>query len=153
VPGGDQVRPDRVALDLEAVGERVLPERAAPARERIAAPERVDQHVEAAALLLLDAGDQGCDLVDLRVIDTDRDAPPAGGVDQRGRLLDRLVPPHRRLLTAGRAAGAVDRGAARAQLERDPAACAAGGAGHERHRSGEVPPHAAEAIRARAGTA
>jgi hypothetical protein len=43
-----------VALHLEAVGEVVLPERRVPAREPVAAPDVVDEHVEAAVLVVAD---------------------------------------------------------------------------------------------------
>ena len=93
------------------------------------AEDVVDQHVQG-ALLVVDAGDQGLDLGGDQVVDPHRDPVPAGFVDQRGRLFDGLGPRHLRALIAAGAAGAVDGGAGRAQLDGD---AAAGGPARPRH--------------------
>ena len=57
VPAGDEVGLDGVAQQRDAVGEVVLPERGVPLGEGIAAPDVVDEDVEA-AVVVGDALDQ-----------------------------------------------------------------------------------------------
>ena len=110
---------DAGALDLEAVREVVLPERA-PFRQRVAAPDVVDEHVEPAVLLGGDARDERRDLVagacGRRARRSPR--PPAASTSSAvssivsGRAIGEG-------LLARRAARGVDRRAGGAELDRD----------------------------------
>ena len=140
VVAGDQVRLDREVEQPQAVGEVVLPHRRVPLEQLLAAPDVVDEHVEA-ALLGVDALDERLDLVGLEVVGRDGDAVAAGGRDELGGLLDRLRAVVLRAGGARAAAGAVDGGAGLAERDGDAAAGAAGRAGDERDRAFEVGRH------------
>jgi len=131
-----------VTLHLETVGQRVLPERARPARQRVTAPERVDEQVEPPLLLLLDARHERGHLLDLGVVDTDGDPAATGGVDQLGRLVDALGALHWRRRLARGASRAVDGRTAGAELDGDAASRTPGRARNERDGSFEVSRHA-----------
>ena len=87
----DQVRVDGEPQHPQAAVEVVLPQRRVPLRQVLAAPDVVDQHVEA-VLLGVDALHERLDLHRLEVVDRDGEAPAAGGLDELGGLLDRLRP-------------------------------------------------------------
>ena len=136
--GGDGVRVDGQAQRAQADVQRRLPHRLVPLH-RGGAPDVVDEHVQR-ALLGVDAIDERLDLVGHEVVDRDGDPPPAGGVDQLGRLLDRLRPVHLRALRPCGAPGAVHGGAGRAQLHGDPPPGGPGGAGDEGDPPGQRQP-------------
>ncbi len=125
---GDEMRLDPVAHDPQRVLERVLPHALDPAGERIAAPDVVDEHVEA-AVLGADPVHQRRDVRRIGVVAADGNPGPACGVDPLGGALDRLRSVHLRALLARGAAAAVDGGSERSELDGDRAAAAAGGAG------------------------
>ena len=126
----DQMRVDAEPQHAQAVLEIVLPDRLVPFEELLAAPDVVDEDVEA-ALLGADALDQLPDLVGNEMIDPDGDAGAAGCRDQLRRLLDRFRPRIFGLLLARRPSGDVDRRAGGAQFHRDAAAGAARRAGDQ----------------------
>jgi hypothetical protein len=134
----DQVRVDRQAQQPQPPVEVVLPDRRVPLEQALAAPDVVDQHVEAAALGV-DALHERPDLRRLEVVGGDRDPLAAGRADELGGLVDRLRPVVLRAPPAGAAAAAVDRGAGLAECDGDAAPGAAGGAGHEGHLAGQRP--------------
>jgi hypothetical protein len=124
---GDQMRLDAVAHDPQRVVERVLPHALDPAGERVAAPDVVDQHVQAAVLgpdPVHQRRDVGCS----SVVAADGYPGPARGVDPLRGALDRLRSVHLRAPAAGRAAAAVDSGAERPELDSDRPAATPGGA-------------------------
>ena len=128
----DQVRVDRQAQHSQTVVEAVLPHRRVPLRQLLAAPDVVDQHVEA-ALLGVDALDERLDLRRLQVVDLGRDPGAACGVDELGGLLDRLRPVVLRAPVPRRSTGAVDGRPRLSERDRDAPPGTAGRAGHERH--------------------
>ena len=137
---GDQVGVDRQAQQPQAGVEVVLPHRRVPLGQLLAAPDVVDQHVQA-ALLGVDALHERLDLGRIEVVDRDGDPLAAGGADELGGLLDRLRPVVLRPPLAGAAAGAVDGRAGLAQRDRGAAAGAARRARHERHLAGQRTRH------------
>ena len=126
----DRVRIDRQAQQVQAVIEIRFPDRLVPFDLR-RAEDVVDQDVQP-ALLALDARDERPDLLRIQMVHLDRNAATAGSVDESGGFLDRLGSIHLRALATGRASGAVNRGAACAELNCDPAAGAARRSGHQR---------------------
>ena len=94
----------------------VLPERRVPLGEGVAAPDVVDEDVQATAEAVVDAADQGSHLIGVGVVDACRDACPAGFVDEASRLLDCLAPRHGGAFNGGGATGQVHGGARRAEL-------------------------------------
>lgn len=76
---GDRVRLDGEAQQLEALVEVVFPDRRVPLEERLAAPDVIDEDVEA-ALFVRDAGDQGLDLGRDQMVGGDRDTAASAAV-------------------------------------------------------------------------
>ena len=128
----DEVRVDRQAQEAQAAVEVVLPDRRVPLGQLLAAPDVVDQHVEA-TLLVVDARDEVAHLIGLQVVDRDRDPAAAGGVDELGGLLDRLRPVVLGPVLARGAPGAVDGRARFAQRDGGAAPGTPARARHERH--------------------
>ena len=85
----DQMRIDAKPQQAQAVLEIMVPDRLVPFEQLLAAPDVVDQDVEA-ALLGADALDQLADIVGDEVVDRDGNALAAGRRDKLGRLLDGL---------------------------------------------------------------
>lgn len=112
VVGGDEMGVDRQVEHVQPLRQVVLPHRAVPLDQTIGTPDVVDQDVEA-PLLGPDAGDECRDLVRHQMVDANRDADAAGGLDQFRRLLDRLGPGALGRAVAGGAPGDIDRGARR----------------------------------------
>ena len=81
--------------------------------------------------------DEFLDLLGLKVVDPERLAGAACGVDQRSRPLDRLGPLHvRRAGDVAAASGRVDERSHSRELDGDRATCAAGRSGYECHPAG-----------------
>ncbi len=117
----------------------MLPHRAVPLEEPLAAPDVVHQHVEA-PLLGVDPPDQRLHLRRHQVVRDHGDALPARRRDQLRRLLDGLRPVVLRPAAARTAARHVHRRALRAQLDRDAPARAPRGPGHQGDLAFEGPP-------------
>ena len=111
--------------ELEALRHLEFPEGLAPLDELLAAPDVVDEDVEAPALLGGDSLRERGDLRRVGVVDGDGDAASARGRDQLGRVLDGLGAVHGGARGAGGAAGDVDGGARVAELDGDATAGAA----------------------------
>ncbi len=129
---GDDVGMDGTLEHGEPLVEVELPEAPAPLGERVAAPDVVDQDVEA-ALLVAHPLEERAHLVLPRVVHPGVDAVAAVRGDELRRLFDGLGP----VLAARRPAayapaGAVDRGPGFPQHAGDAAPGAAGGAGDHR---------------------
>ena len=143
VVAGDGVGLDREPQEPESVVEVVLPDRAVPFEEVLAAPDVVDEDVEA-ALLVRDAVDEGADLCGVEVVGGYGDALAAGLGDEVGGVLDGLGAVVLGAPGTGGAAGDVDRGAGRAEFHRDPPARATRRPGDQRdlalQRCGHVRP-------------
>jgi hypothetical protein len=136
VPGRHEVGVDREAEDPQSVGEGVLPHGLVPLREVLAAPDVVDQHVEAAPLGV-GARREPFDLLRDEVVRGHGDPGAARGRHEVGGVLDGLRPVVLAASLAGRSAGDVHRGACRAELHRDAPACTSRRARDQRHPSGE----------------
>ena len=91
VVAGDRVGLDGEPQQPQAVVEVVLPDRAVPLEELLAAPDVVDQDVERGPARR-DAVDQRPDLLGLEVVGRYGDAVAAGRGDQVGGVLDGLRP-------------------------------------------------------------
>gem|GEM_PF-395274 len=115
----------------------MLPERDVPLRQRVTAPDVVDQHVEPAVLLAADPLHQGGDLGLIGVVDAHGDASPAGLGDQFGSFVDRLRSPHRGGVLAGAAPGGVNGRAGGAELDGNAAPGAPRCARHQRDLAGK----------------
>jgi len=126
------VRVDRQAQHPQAAVEVVLPQRHVPLDQLLAAPDVVDEHVEA-ALLGLDPRDERLHLRGDQMVDLDRDPIPARLADELGGLLDRLGAVVLRAPLAGRAPRAVDGRAGLAERDGGAAPRPAGRARDERH--------------------
>src|SRR5690606_34472867 len=102
----------------------MVPDRLVPFEQRLAAPDVVDQNVEA-ALFGADARDEGAYFIGHEVIGRDGDALAAERGHEFGALFDRL----RALVFGGslprRPSGDIDGGAGRAEFRRDAAPGAA----------------------------
>jgi hypothetical protein len=127
----DEVRVDRQAQHPQAAVEVVLPDRRVPLDELLAAPDVVDEQVEA-AVLGLDAAHERLDLRRHEVVDVDGDALATRVGHELGGLLDRLRAVVLRAPLARRAPRAVDRRVGLAERDGRAAAGAAGGARDER---------------------
>jgi hypothetical protein len=121
----------------QAVVEVVLPQRRIPLEQLLAAPDVVDQHVEAVRLRV-DAGHQRGDPGRVEVVDDDGDPAAAGGGHQLRGLLDGLGAAVLGGAPGGAAAGAPDGRAGRAEGHGDAAPGAAGGPGDQRDGAGQV---------------
>ena len=88
---GDQVRVDGQAQQPQPGGEVVLPERRVPLEQPLAAPDVVDEQVEA-PVLGVDPLHERLDGGRLEMVDRDRDPEAARGGHELGGLLDRLGP-------------------------------------------------------------
>ena len=112
--------------------EIVLPQLLVPLGVAVAAEDVVDEDVEA-SLLLVDPGDELGHLVRLEMVDAERSALSAGGLDQLARLLDRLGTVHvGRPVRSAAASGGVDECACARELDGDRAAGSARRAGDQR---------------------
>ncbi|MGX1365474.1 hypothetical protein RKD19_000833 [Streptomyces canus] len=131
VVAGDRVRVDREPEQPEAVFEVVLPHRGVPPEEVLAAPDVVDEDVEA-VLLVADAVDERADLGRVQVVGGYGDAVAAGRGDEVDGVLDGLGAVVVGAAGAGAASGDVDGGARRPQFHGDPAARSPGGSGDQR---------------------
>ncbi len=136
----DQVRVDRQAEHPEAVLEVVLPDRLVPLEQALAAPDVVDEHVQA-AVLGVDAPDELRDLCWLEMVDRDGDPHAPGVADELGGLLDRLGPVVLRAPLPRRAAGAVHDRPCLPERDGRPTPGTTGCARNERHLSGERTRH------------
>ncbi|MDQ0835333.1 hypothetical protein QF032_007177 [Streptomyces achromogenes] len=122
---GDGVGLDGEPQHPQSVVQVVLPDGGVPLEELLAAPDVVDQDVEA-ALLVRDALDKGPHLRRVEVVGGYGDAPAAGLGDQVGGVLYGLGAVVLGAPLAGGAPGHVDGGAGRAQLHGDAPAGAPG---------------------------
>ena len=118
VVGGDQVRLDGEAQQLQPIREIMLPDRLVPLEQVLAPPDVVDQDVERAALAA-DARDKCLHFAGDQMVDADRDRLAAELGDQRSGLLDRLAAPDLRRTALGAAPGHVDGRSGGAELDRD----------------------------------
>src|SRR5580704_3667069 len=107
-----------------------VPEGLAEFGERVAAPDVVDEDVEA-MVAALDQRDQLFHLRGIGVIDTDRNAAAAGGCDEFGGFFDGFGAAGSAAAFAGTAAGAENGGAGFAEGDGDAASGAASGSGVE----------------------
>ena len=117
----DDVGVDGQAQDAQASVEIVLPQLGVPAGEVIAAPDVVDEDVEA-SLLGLDARHQPLHLRRVEVVADDGDGRPSGLGGPSGRLFDRLGPIDLRSTVLAAAPGGVDERPGGGQLDREGAA-------------------------------
>src|SRR5262245_12051513 len=116
---GDDVCIDRESEYVQAVLERVFPNRYVPFGELFSAPDVVNKNIES-PLLTIDALDQRLHLRRIQMIDLDRDRAPTFLFDQGRRLLDRLRSIHLGALRRRRAPGAINSSARCAKLNRNP---------------------------------
>lgn len=131
VVAGDGVGLHGEPQQSESLVEVVLPDGAVPVEEHLAAPDVVDQDVEA-ALFAGHAVDERGDLGGVEVVGGYGDAVAARLGDEVGGVLDGLGAVVLRAPGAGAAAGDVDGGAGRAQFDGDAASGAAGRSGDQR---------------------
>ena len=138
VAAGDDVGVDGPLEEGLPLRDREFPEGRSPLGERIAAPDVVDQDVEAAGIRA-DAREERCNLFLDRVVRLYRDpAAPLGGDPFRG-FLDRLGSSGRGGLSPDTASRAVDAGPRGPEHPCDPASGATGGAGHQSYLVPEGP--------------
>ena len=132
VTARDDMTEDGALEQLHAPGRGQRPERRSPLRQRVAAPDVVDQNVQP-TLFVADAGEELPDLGLNGVVGAYGD-PPATlrGHHLRG-LLDGLGPPGSRGAAPDAAPGAVHGGPRRTQHAGDAAAGAARRAGDDGH--------------------
>ncbi|GLZ48172.1 hypothetical protein Acsp06_43570 [Actinomycetospora sp. NBRC 106375] len=128
--GGGEVGVHCEVQHPHAVVEVVLPHGLVPPDELLAAPDVVDQHVEA-PLVAVDPLDESADLVVDEVVDRDGDAHTAGSLDELRGLLDRLGAVVLRAAPTSAAPGDVDRGTRSPELDRDPSPPSSGRPGDE----------------------
>ncbi len=132
--GGDDVGVDGLLEHLEAVGEIDFPEGLAPFGERVAAPDVIDEDVEA-VMLALDARYDSLHFGGDGVIDANGNAAASCGGDEGGGFFDGFA--QARGIRAfcgtfdGAAPGAVYGGSGLAESNRDAASRAASGSGDE----------------------
>src|SRR5580700_8437723 len=121
---------NRLTEHPQAVVEVGVPEGLAEFGESVAAPDVVDEDVEA-VVAALDQRDQLFHLRGIGVIDADGNAVAAGGSDELGGFLDGFGAAGSTAVFAGTAAGAVNGGAGFAERDGDAASGAASGSGDE----------------------
>ncbi len=122
-PVGDQVA-DQGLVEIGAHAGKVdLPELSGPVDHGIAAPDAVDQHVQASGFAA-DALGQRRDLVLAGVIDPHRERPAAGRLDQGDGLVDGLGAIHAPRMADRAAPRAIDQGPGLAERARDAPASA-----------------------------
>ncbi len=120
VVAGDGVGLDGQPQQSQPLVEVVLPDGLVPLEEVLAAPDVVDEDVEA-VLFPGDPVHERPDLRGVQVVGGVGDAVPAGLGDQPRGLLDGLGPVVLRAAGAGGAPGDVDGGAGRAEFDGDAA--------------------------------
>ncbi len=148
VMAGDGVGLHREAQQPQSLVEVVLPDGRLPVEEVLAAPDVVDQDVEA-ALLGVDPVDERLHLRRVQMVGGHGDAPAARLGDQVGGVLDRLGPVVLGAAGAGGAAGDVHRGARRAEFHGDAPSGSPGRPGHQRDLVPQRLCHVSPAFRAR----
>jgi hypothetical protein len=128
---GDDVGVDGESQDAKAGVEIVLPELGVPPGEVVAAPDVVDEDVEA-SLVGLDARYERLHLRRVEVVADDRHSLPSSLAGASGRAFDRLGPTHLRWTVLAAAARGVDGRPGGGQLDREGATGTTGGTGDER---------------------
>src|SRR5262249_38260910 len=130
IAAGHDVRPDRALEHRQSFVERKLPEGLSPLRERIAAPDVVDEDVEPPFIAPY-ALEQGRDFLLAGVIDAHRDPAATVRSDHLRRLIDGLGAPRSGPRAARAATGAVHGRTGLAEHARDATTGTAGGAGDD----------------------
>ena len=134
--GGDEVREDRLAQGVGAVGEIGLPEASPSTEQGVLAGDAVDEHVEA-AVVTGDAREHRLDLELDRMVDAYGDASATGRRHHPRGLVDGFGPVVGRAAALNASPGAIDGGAGLAEAPRDAAAGPPRGAGDECDLSGQ----------------
>src|SRR5580658_1177927 len=128
---GDDVRMHGLMQHGQSLIERKLPESLAEFGERIAAPYVINQNVELALLLTLNAGDKFLNVTFLGVIAANGDAFAAEGRDYFRRFVDGLAAALGGGFPAHAASGAIDGSASFAESAGDTSSSATRGAGDQ----------------------
>jgi len=128
--GRDDVRVDGLFEHAEAVIEVGVPEGLAEFGEGVAAPDVVDEDVEA-MVAAFDERDELFHLRGIGVIDANGNAAAAGRGDEFGGFFDGFGTAWIDAAFAGAAAGAINSGAGFAEGDGDAASSAAGGSGDQ----------------------